>query len=197
VDADEPPYKYDGEKILLFQDVFPENDTYFVDGLLSVPMRFNSFQTMVLINGKGAGIASTGITTPGVPCNETLSVINVLPGKCYRLRLIGGTALSFNIFAIEDHDDLQVIEADGYASLPGIALPLIPFIFPHRIAFLKPRLTKNELVHGEAQHSIYANRSRPTLQCSSLHQIQSRKTTVLLATRDSRIRQRRSLIRGY
>jgi hypothetical protein len=81
---------------------------------------------MVLINGKGGGIASTGITSPSVPCNEVLSVINVKPGKCYRLRLIGGTALSFNIFAIEDHDDLQVIEADAYVSFPGIAFLLCP-----------------------------------------------------------------------
>ena len=68
---------------------------------------------MVLINGKGGGIASTGITTPSVPCNESLAIINVDPGKCYRFRLIGGTALSFNTMAFEDHDELTIIEADA------------------------------------------------------------------------------------
>lgn len=75
-------------------------------------MDYEKAQTMVLINGKGAGL-----TDDGTVCNETISVINVECGKTYRLRLIGGTALSFNSLAIEDHEDLQVIEADAYVFL--------------------------------------------------------------------------------
>lgn len=63
---------------------------------------------MILLNGKGGGL-----TDDGKVCNESLSVINVEPGKTYRFRLIGGTALSFNSIGIEDHPNLEVIEADA------------------------------------------------------------------------------------
>ena len=56
--------------------------------------------------GKGGGSAN------GTACNASLSSIDVEPGKTYRLRFIGSTALSFVSLAIEGHD-LQVIEADG------------------------------------------------------------------------------------
>lgn len=65
---------------------------------------------MVLINGKGGGIHDNGIV-----CNEPLSVINVEPGMTYRFRVVGGSAISFNTFGIEGHNDLELIEADGYA----------------------------------------------------------------------------------
>lgn len=67
---------------------------------------------MVLINGKGGGL-----TGDKAFCNDTLSVINVEPGKDYRFRLIGGTAFSFNTLGIEDHDNLEVIEADAYVTI--------------------------------------------------------------------------------
>lgn len=83
-------------------------------------MEYERAQEMVLINGKGAGITSTGPS-----CNDSLTVINVDPGKTYRMRLIGGTALSFDILAIEGHDNLEVIEADGYTCLYTPSFPLV------------------------------------------------------------------------
>src|ERR1700709_586910 len=78
-------------------------------GQLSVPVSYDKPQAMVLINGKGAG------SREGAPfCNDTLSVINVDPGKRYRLRVIGGNGVSFDTIGIEGHDVLTVIEADGY-----------------------------------------------------------------------------------
>ena len=118
VEADQPPYYYDGERIIFLQDVFRETDTYIEAGLLATPIIYDGDQAMVLINGKGAGS-----TDNGVVCNDTLSVINVEHGKTYRLRLIGGTALSFNSLAIEGHENLEVIEADAYVSSSVIARP--------------------------------------------------------------------------
>lgn len=88
-----------------------------MDALLATPMRYEKAQTMVLINGMGAGL-----TGDGTVCNETVSVINVERGKTYRLRLIGGTALSFDSLAIEGHEDLEVIEADAYVFPPSSRL---------------------------------------------------------------------------
>ena len=65
---------------------------------------------MVLINGKGGGVHDKGIV-----CNDPLSVINVEPGRTYRFRVVGASAISFNVFGIEGHNELELIEADGYA----------------------------------------------------------------------------------
>lgn len=107
-DAHHPPHHYDDERVLLIQDVFPDTDEYIEAALLAVPMEYERAQEMVLINGKGGGT-----TDPGASCNDSLTIINVEPGKTYRMRLIGGTALSFDILAIEGHDHLEVIEVDG------------------------------------------------------------------------------------
>jgi FtsP/CotA-like multicopper oxidase with cupredoxin domain len=103
-----PPYKYDEERIIMFNDVFNRTMDSIEAGLVATPMVWSGETNNILINGKGAGVAS------GIPCNSSLSVIDVEPGKTYRLRFIGGTALTFSTFAIEQHDTLTVIEADGY-----------------------------------------------------------------------------------
>jgi L-ascorbate oxidase len=101
------PYPYDEERIIFLQDVFVKNDTAIEQGLAA---RYNwswsGESAMVLVNGKGGGSAN------GTSCNASLSTIDVEPGKTYRLRVIGSTALTFASLAIEGHS-LTVIEADG------------------------------------------------------------------------------------
>jgi FtsP/CotA-like multicopper oxidase with cupredoxin domain len=104
-----PPYDYDDDRIIFLQDVFPDTAEFIEAALLAIPMEYDTAQEMVLINGKGGGL-----TEPGTLCNDPLTIIDVEPGKTYRMRLIGGTGVSLNVLAIEDHDNLEVIEADGY-----------------------------------------------------------------------------------
>lgn len=112
-DKDKPPYRYHDDLIVFVQDVFPDSDEFIEHALLAKPMAYERAQEMVLINGKGAGVVSSDIDKP---CNESISVLDVEKGKTYRLRLIGGTGLSFDILAIEGHEELEVIEAEGYVS---------------------------------------------------------------------------------
>ncbi|KAK3180042.1 hypothetical protein K4F52_008534 [Lecanicillium sp. MT-2017a] len=106
--AYEKPHHYDDDRFIFIQDVFPDTDEFIEKALLAVPMEYERAQEMVLINGKGGGI-----TSPGPSCNDSLTIIDVQPGKTYRMRVIGATALSINMFAIEGHENLEVIEADG------------------------------------------------------------------------------------
>lgn len=92
------------------QDAFAQTDEHILEGLTATPQRYDGDQAMVLINGKGAGVHDKGIV-----CNESLSVINVEAGRTYRFRVVGASAISFNTFGIEGHNDLELIEADGYA----------------------------------------------------------------------------------
>jgi L-ascorbate oxidase len=102
-----PPYEYDEERIIHFTDVFNGTNAGVTDGVLADPVSFSE-TAGILINGKCGGVAS------GHTCNSSLSVIDVEPGKTYRLRFIGATALTFSSFGIEGHDVLTVVEADGY-----------------------------------------------------------------------------------
>ena len=102
------PYPCDEEKIVFLQDVFTKNDTTIEQGLLSLQNWTWSGETsMILVNGEGGGTAN------GTGCNASLSTIDVEPGKTYRIRFIGATALTVASLAIEGHDSLQVIAADG------------------------------------------------------------------------------------
>ena len=102
-----PPYVYDEERLIIFGDVFNKTMDAIDEGLVGSSFKWSGETNNILINGKGGGVAS------GVPCNSSLSVINVEPEKVYRLRFIGATALTFASFAIQDHDELTIIEADG------------------------------------------------------------------------------------
>ncbi|KAH7305099.1 putative laccase [Rhexocercosporidium sp. MPI-PUGE-AT-0058] len=100
------PYKYDEEKIVFLQDVFTKNDSTIEAGLIASPLAWSGETSMILVNGKGAGSAN------GTACNASLASIDVEPGKTYRLRFIGSTALTLASLAIEGHD-MAIIEADA------------------------------------------------------------------------------------
>ena len=101
----------------------------------------------ILINGKGAGVAN------GVSCNSSLSVIDVEPGKTYRLQFIGGTTLTVSSFAIEDHDVLTVIEADGYIAL-------------YLYALTKSLADDFQIVHQAYEGQLYAGGGGSDIQCA-------------------------------
>jgi L-ascorbate oxidase len=117
-DQTDPPYKYDEDKIVFIGDTFTANDSTVEAGLVHTPLIFTSEARAILVNGKGGGSYN------GTSCNSTLSIIDVEPGKTYRLRFIGATALTFASLAIEGHNTMMVIEADGYVCKLLIAIVL-------------------------------------------------------------------------
>jgi L-ascorbate oxidase len=123
VDHHIPPYHYDEERIVFLQDVFTKNDSTIEAGLANNPLVWSGETSMVLVNGQGGGTAN------GTVCNASLSTIDIEPGKTYRVRFIGATALTFASLAIEGHESLIVIEADGLASpIPFPSFPSFPIL---------------------------------------------------------------------
>lgn len=108
-DAAALPYQYDDDKIVFIGDVFKKDDETIEQGLTAIPFVWSGESDMVLINGRGGG------DNNGTFCNASLAVIDVKPGTTYRFRFIGATALTFASLQIEGHEDMAVIEADGYA----------------------------------------------------------------------------------
>lgn len=94
--------------MIFLMDVFDAEDEVLEELLTSTPIQTEGFQSFVLINGYGGGI-----TVTGEHCNETLPVINVEAGKTYRMRVVGATGISYDVFAIEGHTNLDIIEADA------------------------------------------------------------------------------------
>lgn len=107
-DAAEPPYEYDDERIVFLQDYYNKTDDVIEHGLTAVPFVWSGEVNAVLLNG--VGVANTA--TAGEP-GCTLPVIDVEPGKTYRVRFIGALAISMVSLGIEGHASMDVIAADG------------------------------------------------------------------------------------
>lgn len=108
-----PPFEYDEERIVFIQDYFNKSDDAIEMGLMAVPFVWSGETNAVLLNGVGVAI---GEEAGHDDCH--LSIIDVQPGKTYRMRFIGSTALSMVSLGIEGHAPFDVIEADGSYTKP-------------------------------------------------------------------------------
>ncbi|KAL2147560.1 hypothetical protein VTI28DRAFT_8815 [Corynascus sepedonium] len=147
-DCNSPPFHYDDERILLFQDHFQKSAAEMIQGLTSTQFVWTGETRGILLNGRGVSPNQTAIQDPAAEasgCFEkrrfsnshtangtwdlgdgctghdeiellsdcTLPVIDVEPGKTYRLRFIGATGLSLLTMGFEDHNELTIIQVDG------------------------------------------------------------------------------------
>lgn len=107
-DPQSPPYETDGERVVFLQEFWNQTDQQVVKGLESTPLVWTGEPNGWLINGKG--ISNYGIVDPS---SAALSVIEVDPGKTYRFRFVAATALSLAQFGFQDHNEFDIIAADG------------------------------------------------------------------------------------
>ncbi|KAK5938930.1 hypothetical protein PMZ80_009122 [Knufia obscura] len=111
-DAGAPPYQYDDELILDIGDFYPEDDHEVESMLTAVPQQWTGDPAAILVNGQSGTAPTIENMTPDLSCQPYM--INVKPDTMYRLRVIGGTAISMVTFAFDKHPALDIIEADGY-----------------------------------------------------------------------------------
>ncbi|KID74081.1 Multicopper oxidase aurL2 [Metarhizium brunneum] len=107
------PYTTDGERLVFLQEYWSQSDTQIKNGLESIPLRWPGEPKGWLINGKS--ISNYRAVDPST---RALSVIDVEPGKTYRFRFVGATALSLALLGFEKHGNLEIIEADGEYTQP-------------------------------------------------------------------------------
>ena len=108
-----PPYDVDGERVVHIQELFNETDTTIEQGLQATPFVWSGETNGFIINGKT--ISNFGVTDHS-SCQ--LAVIDIEPDRMYRIRFIGAHSLSYSALGVEDHTDLQIIEADGQYTKP-------------------------------------------------------------------------------
>ena len=102
------PYKVDGERVIHIQELFNKTDATIEQGLQATPLMWSGETNGFTINGKT--ISDYGVTDQS---SAQLAIIDIEPNSTYRLRFIGATSLSYSALGLENHTDLQIIEADG------------------------------------------------------------------------------------
>ncbi|KAH7324905.1 Cupredoxin [Stachybotrys elegans] len=152
------PYDYDGDIPLFFSDDYPREDESIEEGLTANPFVWSGEPSAVVLNGQ-SGNASLSNATDDT-CKPF--IINVKPGKTYRLRFVGGTAISFLMAGIEGHD-LTIIEADGHYTKP-VDTSYVQFGSGQRYSALLRTKTEVELLmEGKRDFWMrYEARDRPT-----------------------------------
>ncbi|KAF7197409.1 Laccase-like multicopper oxidase 1 [Pseudocercospora fuligena] len=161
--ADYQPYEdqYDEERIIFITDYYNQTDEKVEFGLKNTTFKWPGEVNAVLINGVGV---ATGEKAGEGDCK--LPVIDVDPGKTYRMRFIGGTAISMVQFAIEGHDNWTIIEADGSYTKPyTIPEPLnfMQLSTGQRFDVLFKTKTEAEL-NGKTDYLIqYETKDRPAV----------------------------------
>lgn len=106
-------YGYDEERVVLVSDYFNSTDAEIVDGLIGAPFKWSGETNAVLLNGQGV---PDFVQKSNQSC--ALPIFDLSPGKTYRFRFIGGTALSLVSMRIQDHENLTVIAADARYTKP-------------------------------------------------------------------------------
>ncbi|XP_055350961.1 uncharacterized protein LOC129597444 [Paramacrobiotus metropolitanus] len=113
-----PPYHYDDERTIAFQDVYYETDDR-IEFNIQNPnnLIWPGNPKNVAVNGKSRAMNET-YARPGPGCE--MGVIDVAAGGVYRLRFIGATSYSQVFVAFEDHLNLVLIEVDGKYIMPHV-----------------------------------------------------------------------------
>ncbi|KAE9985392.1 hypothetical protein BLS_008331 [Venturia inaequalis] len=109
-----PPYEYDENIVLQIGDYYNKSNHEIEEGLLASPFKWSGETKALTVNGHSGRESLT--TAPDPSCAPL--VIKVEPCTTYRLRVIGGTAISLVTLGIEGHSNLTLIEADGFYSKP-------------------------------------------------------------------------------
>lgn len=158
VDSAKPsPYEYDEERIIALSDFFTKTDEEILNGLTSTNFTWSGETSAVLVNGQGR--LATNATGP---CK--LAAVSVEPGKTYRLRFIGTTALSFVSLSIESHDVLEIIEADGHYTKP-VKTSYLQIASGQRYSVLLKAKSESELRNEKSRQFYFqlTTMGRPTV----------------------------------
>jgi L-ascorbate oxidase len=145
--AKPPPYEYDEDRIIALSEFYEKTDEDIEHGLTSSKFSWSGDPATILVNGQGR------LTTEDAGSCE-LASIKVEPGKTYRLRFIGATALTFVSLAIESHDVFKIIEADGHYTKP-VETSYVQLASGQRYSVLLKAKTEDELEEAKSRQFYF------------------------------------------
>lgn len=115
-DAQAAADEYGEDRILMLSDHYTQEDSAIEAGLMADPFRWSGEPQAVLLQGQSGKSGFDNATDR--TCEPHVIDIDVEPNKLYRLRVIGATALSLAKMGIEEHPNLEAVEADGAYTEP-------------------------------------------------------------------------------
>ena len=156
-DCEDPPFDYVDERIIHLGDFYRRSDQNITTGLLANPFVWSGETNGIVVNGQ-TGTADSNATDPSCAPH----IISVDPGKTYRIRFIGGTAISLVTLGIEGHGALPIIEADGQYT-QEYTTDHLQVASGSRFSVLLQTKTAEQLqADGKSQYWIqFENRERP------------------------------------
>ncbi|KAI9617534.1 hypothetical protein H4Q26_012832 [Puccinia striiformis f. sp. tritici PST-130] len=137
----------------MFGDYYHATDKQIVTGLASTPIKFLGEPQSLAVNGQALGSCNS-TSLFGCTKNCHPHVVHVKPGKTYRVRTIGITALTFLYFSIESHSKLTLIEVDGGYIKPT-STPYMELGSGQRYSFLLKTKTLEQLQGKHGQLDFY------------------------------------------
>jgi L-ascorbate oxidase len=156
-DCGPPAYHYDDEIILMLGDYYNKTDSQVSASLLADPFKWAGETNALLINGQSG---TSGLGNASDPSCAPLT-IKIDPGKNYRLRFIGGTAISLITLGVEDHN-LTIVEADGADTKPFPADHLQVAPGQRFSVFFRSKSSAELAIEKKTSFWIrYENRERP------------------------------------
>lgn len=143
-DEGPPPYSYDEELTLLFGDYYHQTDSQIMSKLQSTPFQWPGEPSSLTVNGNALSRCDP---SRSYRCSRKCHqhIVTLKPSRTYRVRFIGITALTFLYIGLEDHPELEIIEADA--------------------AYLKPTRSDHlELHSGQRYSFLLRTKSRAELR---------------------------------
>ncbi|KAI0967734.1 multicopper oxidase-domain-containing protein [Xylaria arbuscula] len=117
---------YSTDRVILLQDWWYDPASGLMRDVLSPGVEDAPIPNTALMNGVNQAVCSDH---PNRECTEvkaaSLPQLNVAPGEIHRLRFVNVGGFAWFQIAVDDHDDLQVVEVDGTTVEPTPSSPLL------------------------------------------------------------------------
>lgn len=118
-EATHQPIPYSSDRVLLLQDWYYDSDSGLMRDVLSPGVEDAPIPNTALINGVNQADCSDH---PGRTCSDadkSLPSLDLAPGQAHRLRFLNVGGFAWFQVAVDEHESLPVIEADGTTVKPA------------------------------------------------------------------------------
>ncbi|KAI1422257.1 multicopper oxidase-domain-containing protein [Xylaria sp. FL1777] len=117
---------YSTDRVILLQDWWYDPASGLMRDVLSPGVEDAPIPNTALMNGVNQAICSDH---PNRKCTEvkttSLPHLDITPGERHRLRFVNVGGFAWFQVAVDEHDDLQVVEVDGTSVKPTLGSPLL------------------------------------------------------------------------
>ncbi|KAI8629130.1 multicopper oxidase-domain-containing protein [Xylariaceae sp. FL1651] len=125
-EAGKPRLPYSSDRVILLQDWYYDQASGLMRDVLSPGVEDAPIPNTALMNGINQAVCSDH---PGRECSKvktaSLPQLHVAPGERHRLRFINVGGFAWFQVAVDEHNDLQVVEVDGTIVEPTLKSPLL------------------------------------------------------------------------